>query len=136
MYIIITGGGKVGANLALELAAEGHETMVVERSAERVAELAEEFPSLRVTEGDACEPAVLEAAHVARADALAAVTGRDEDNLVQCLLARSEWRVGVTAARVNDPRNEWLFTERYGVDHAVSGTRAMADVFRRDVEEA
>ena len=134
MFIVVVGGGKVGSNLARMLAQEGHEAVVVERDPRHVAELAETMPDLRVVEGDGCLPSILELAHISRADALAAVTGCDEDNLGQCLLARREYAVPVTAARVNDPRSEWLFDAAFGVDHALSGTRAMAEVFTRDVE--
>lgn len=135
MFVVVAGAGKLGANLALQLLAEGHEVTAIEERAERVRQLAEQHASLKVIHGDACEPVVLESAHVSRADIVAAVTGHDEDNLVICLLARREYGVGTTVARVNDPRNEWLFDERFGVDHTVSSTRTIADLITADVEE-
>ncbi len=134
MFIIICGGGKVGANLATRLTEEGHRTTVIEQNGDRVERLADLFSELHVIHGDACEPVILETAQVSQADAIAAVTGDDEDNLVVCLLARREYNVGTTAARINDPRNEWLFDARFGVDHTISSTRMMAEVLTREVE--
>jgi trk system potassium uptake protein TrkA len=70
--------------------------------------------------GDACEPWVLEKANLTSADVVVAATGDDEDNLVTALLAKQEFAVPRVLARVNHPRNEWLFTEQWGVDVAVS----------------
>ncbi len=134
MYVIIVGAGKIGSNLALELMAEGHTVTLVEQNPACIAELAETRPQLQVVRGDGCEPAVLESVRIQQADAVVAVTGDDEDNLVVCLLAKREYGVVRTAARVNDPRNEWLFDARFGVDHSVSGTRAMAHWFTQNVD--
>src|SRR5207247_11000109 len=70
--------------------------------------------------GDACEPYVLEEAKLGQADVIVAATGDDEDNLVVSLLAKQEFAVPRVVARVNHPRNEWMFTEQWGVDAAVS----------------
>lgn len=134
MFIIVAGGGKLGANLATQLTREGNRITVIEQDHARVERLAELFPDLHVVAGDACEPVILETAQVGQADAVAAVTGDDEDNLVICLLARREYDVNTTAARINDPRNEWLFDARFGVDHTISSTRMMTDVLTREVE--
>lgn len=134
MFIIIAGGGKVGANLAAQLHAEGHRVTVIEQHSDRIARLADLFPDLHVIHGDACEPVILETAQIGIANAVAAVTGDDEDNLVVCLLARREYGVTTTAARVNDPRNEWLFDERFGVDHTISSTRMMAEILTQEVD--
>jgi trk system potassium uptake protein TrkA len=133
MIILIAGGGKLGANLAVNMQAAGHEVIVVEQQACRVDRLREVYPDMNVVHGDACEPVVLETAHVRRADAVAAVTGDDEDNLVVCLLARREYEVDTTAARINDPRNEWLFDQRFGVDHTVSSVTMMTEILTREV---
>ena len=77
-------------------------------------------PGVNVTFGDACEPSVLEGAATASADVLVAATGDDEDNLVTSLLAKTEFAVPRVLARVNHPKNEWLFTEQWGVDAEVS----------------
>ncbi len=133
MFILIAGGGKLGANLAENMRSAGHEVIVVEQDDCRVQRLRETRPDLKIVHGDACEPVILEAAHISRADAVAAVTGDDEDNLVVCLLARTEYHIPTTAARINDPRNEWLFDKRFGVDHTVSSTTMMTDVLKSEV---
>ncbi len=135
MNVLVVGGGKLGANLAVLLRAAGHSPTVIEQRPDRIALLAEECSGITIVEGDGCEPVVLEEAHIARADVVAAVTGDDEDNLVVCLLARRHYNVPRTAARINEPRNEWLFTERFGVDETVSSTRMMADLLTSEVEE-
>src|SRR2546429_1851774 len=70
--------------------------------------------------GDACEPYILEQAKLGEADVIVAATGDDEDNLVTSLLAKQEFAVPRVVARVNHPKNEWMFTEQWGVDAAVS----------------
>ena len=82
--------------------------------------------------GDACEPWVLEDADLAHADVVVAATGDDEDNLVTSLLAKQEFAVPRVLARVNHPKNEWLFTEQWGVDTAVSPPHMLTSM----VEEA
>ena len=69
---------------------------------------------------DACEVSALTEAGLADADVVAAVTGDDEDNLVTSLLAKQEFGVPRVVARVNNPKNEWMFNEMWGVDVAVS----------------
>ncbi|MBS3957267.1 MAG: NAD-binding protein [Clostridiales bacterium] len=134
MFVLIVGGGKVGAALAQELGDTGHTCRVIEQDPARVEHLAEDHPALDVLRGDGCEPVVLESGRITQADAVAAVTGHDEDNLVVCLLAKREYSVRVTVARINDPRNEWLFTEMFGVDHTVSSTRMMAHILDEHLE--
>lgn len=133
MIILVAGGGKLGANLAMNMQDAGHEVIVVEQLDRRVERLRQIHPDLNIVHGDACEPVILETAHVRRADAVAAVTGDDEDNLVVCLLARREYDVAVTAARINDPRNEWLFDQKFGVDHTVSSTTMMTEILTREM---
>lgn len=134
LRVIVVGGGKIGAALAALVLERGHEVTIVEADHDRAEVLAESVEGVRVVTGDGCEPVVLELAGIERADSVAAVTGDDEDNLVVCLLARRHYRVQTTSARVNDPRNEWLFTERFGVDHALSGTRRLARLVMREIE--
>src|SRR5205823_4637233 len=77
-------------------------------------------PADAVSHGGACEPGVLERADAARADVVVSATGDDEDNLVISLLAKQEFAVARVIARVNHPKNQWLFTESWGVDVAMS----------------
>ena len=88
MFVVVVGGGKLGANLAKLVHEEGHTVTVVEQDSER-AQLVADWLASEVIEGDGCDPKVLESAHIARADVVAAVTGDDEDNLVACLLAKT-----------------------------------------------
>jgi len=133
MRVLIVGGGRTGSELARLLLQEGQEVTVVEQRAEVVARLQKEVPEARIVVGDGCEPYILEQAGVRKADAVAAVTGHDEDNLVTCSLARQEFRVRRTLARVNNPKNEWLFTRDMGVDVHVSQAHIMASLMREEM---
>jgi trk system potassium uptake protein TrkA len=133
MYVVIVGGGKVGASLAQNLASEGHEVAVVEFDRNKCGSLSELMDGVRVMCGDGDEPYVLEDAGVPRADAIIAATGHDEDNLVVCLLGKFEYKVPLTLARINNPKNEWLFSERFGVDVPVSQTSMISQLLRERV---
>jgi trk system potassium uptake protein len=135
MYVVIVGGGKVGSYVAKQLAEGGHRVAIVEQDEERCELLAEEMQHLgvKVVCGDGDEPYVLDGADVRAADAIVAATGHDEDNLVVTLLGRQEYKVPATIARINNPRNEWLFTEEFGVDMPVSSTKMIAELLDRCV---
>jgi trk system potassium uptake protein TrkA len=123
MYIVIVGGGKVGFYLAKELAEANHEVLVIERNAEKCAEIVESLGEI-VMQGDGCEAAVQERAGMGRSDLLLAVTGEDEDNLVACQVAKHVFNVGRLVARINNPKNEVVFSE-LGIDSTVSATTAI-----------
>ncbi len=108
MYVIIVGGGRVGATLSRELLREGHEVLVIERQQARSGLLKEALGSI-VVHGDGCEVATLAQAGAERADLFIAVTDGDEDNLVSCQVAVHRFHVSHVIARVNDPRYEPLF---------------------------
>lgn len=134
MRIVIAGGGAVGSFIAGDLAAAGHQVTIVEvdpRRAESAVEV-DETPGVQWVVADACEVTELARAGVDRADVVAAVTGDDEDNLVVALLAKQEFAVPRVVARVNNPRNEWMFNESWGVDVAVSTPHLLSAL----VEEA
>jgi trk system potassium uptake protein TrkA len=135
MYVVIVGGGKVGSHLAKLLAEQGSRVSLIEISEERCSLLEDEMKALGVALicGDGDEPNVLDDADVRSASALVAATGHDEDNLVVTLLGKNEYKVPVTIARMNNPRNEWLFTDEFGVDMPVSNTATMADLLDRCV---
>jgi trk system potassium uptake protein TrkA len=122
MRVVIAGGGNVGSFIAAELAGAGHDVVIVEVDRERVgqAQAADEPPGVRWLVADACEVSEFARAEVDQADVVAAVTGDDEDNLVISLLAKQEFAVPRVVARVNNPKNEWMFNEMWGVDVAVS----------------
>lgn len=119
MRIVVVGAGKSGTYLAEKLRGE-HELAVIEQRLEKAERLRAMMPDVDVVEGDACEPSVLDQAKVGEADLLAAMTGDDEDNLVVSWLAKTRHGVRNVYARVNHPKNEWLFGENWGVDVAVS----------------
>jgi trk system potassium uptake protein TrkA len=120
MKVVVTGGGAIGRYLSADLADRGHQVTLIEQEREIVESLKAEIPSVNVMLGDACEPWVLEDAEMAQADVVVAATGDDEDNLVTSLLAKQEFAVPRVLARVNHPKNEWLFNAQWGVDQSVS----------------
>ncbi len=130
MRVAIAGAGAVGRSIAAELIENGHDVMLIERELSQVEPHAVE--AAEWVHADACELASLEEAGLQSCDVVIAATGDDKVNLVVSLLAKTEFAVRRIVARVSDPRNEWLFTEAWGVDVAVSTPRILAAV----VEEA
>jgi trk system potassium uptake protein TrkA len=126
MFVIIVGGGKTGSFLAEQLLRQGHKVRLIENRPQIVERLKKEVSVDVLVEGDGSSPAVLEKAGIQTADVLAAVTGEDEANLVVTTLARFEFNVPRTIARVNNPKNAWLFSQEMGVDIAVDQTDLMA----------
>ena len=121
MKVVITGAGNVGRHLARDLAERGHDVTVIEQDKVVATRAAMDVPAtVNLILGDACEPYVLEEAKLGEADVIVAATGDDEDNLVTSLLAKQEFAVPRVLARVNHSSNEWMFTEQWGVDAAVS----------------
>ena len=122
MRVVVAGAGSVGSHIADDLVRAGHEVVVVEVDAARVADAKAVGDPAGVTwvVADACEVSEFARAGVETADVVAAVTGDDEDNLVISLLAKQEFAVPRVVARVNNPKNEWLFTQMWGVDVSVS----------------
>ncbi|KAF5032690.1 Trk system potassium uptake protein TrkA [anaerobic digester metagenome] len=131
--VIIVGGGKVGTHLARLLLAGGHQVRVIERHAGELRALHEALPSGCVVAGSGADPAVLEATGVRDADVLAAVTGTDATNLVATSLARFEFGVPRTIARVKDPANGWMFTPAMGVDAVVDQAGLMAQLIAEEM---
>jgi trk system potassium uptake protein TrkA len=132
MRAVIAGAGIVGVFLADDLRAAGHEIMVIEENAALTEELAASRPEVTWINGDGCEYSTLARAGLAEADVVVAATGDDEDNLVISLLAKQEFAVPRVVARVNHPKNEWMFNQTWGVDVAVSTPHLLSAV----VEEA
>jgi trk system potassium uptake protein len=132
-FVVVVGGGKVGSNLASLLIAEGQEVKVIDHRPDVIARLKQELPDGSVVEGDGSSPAVLEAAEIRRAKVLAAVTAQDEANLVITTLARFEFSVPRIIARVNDPRNAWMFNVEMGVDVALNQADLMARLIAEEM---
>lgn len=126
MFVIIVGGGKTGSQLATELLSGGHQVKLIEDRVNVLEKLREELPAEVIFAGDGSSPSVLERAGIEHAQVLAAVTGEDEDNLVITTLGRFEFGVPRVIARVNNPKNAWLFTSEMGVDVALSQSDILA----------
>ena len=133
MFVIIVGGGKTGSQLARQLLDEGHEIRLIEDRPVVLERLRQELPEKILVGGDGSSPEVLEAAGVRRANALAAVTGEDEANLVITTLARYEFNVPRTIARVNNPKNAWLFNKDMGVDVALNQSDILAKLIAEEM---
>lgn len=130
MKVAIAGAGAVGRSIARELLVNAHSVTLFERNVTHID--AEAVPGADWLLADACELSNLEDAGLQSFDVMIAATGDDKANLVVSLLAKTEFAVNRVVARVNDPRNEWLFGEDWGVDVAVSTPRLLASL----VEEA
>ena len=126
MNVLIVGGGKTGVQLTRRLLGDGYQVKLIEIRPEMAERLKEELPPEVIVLGDGSSPSVLEAAGITSADVLAAVTGEDEANLVITTLARFEFNIPRTIARVNNPKNAWLFTPEMGVDVALNQTDLLA----------
>jgi trk system potassium uptake protein TrkA len=130
MRVAIAGAGAVGRSVAQELIGNGHRVLLIDR--DPAALKPERVPDAEWLLADACELSSLEEAKLESCDVVIAATGDDKVNLVTSLLAKTEFAVPRTVARVNHPNNEWLFTEAWGVDVNVSTPRIMSAL----VEEA
>jgi trk system potassium uptake protein TrkA len=130
MRVAIAGAGKVGRAIARELVSNGHEILLIDRDPEKARPGVVE--GAKVLLGDTCEIAVLDLADLPGCQVMIAATGDDKVNLVVSLLAKTEYGVPRVVARVNHPKNEWMFDESWGVDVAVSTPRMLSAL----VEEA
>lgn len=130
MRVAIAGAGSVGQSIAKELLRNGHAVLLIDKEAG--AERVSTVPEATWLQADACEMSALAEAGITDCDVVVAATGDDKANLVLSLLAKTEFAVPRTVARVNNPKNEWLFDEAWGVDVAVSTPRLMTAL----IEEA
>lgn len=133
MFVMVVGGGKVGAYLATLLLADGHRVRVIEQNPGHAVKLAERFPAGVIVEGNGADPDVLERAGIHLADVVAAVTGDDETNLVVASLARMEFQAPRIIARVNNPLNAWLYTSEMGVDVVVDQADLIAKLIAEEM---
>ncbi|HEY3199535.1 MAG TPA: TrkA family potassium uptake protein [Actinomycetes bacterium] len=130
MRVAIAGAGNVGRSIATELLEDNHEVLLIDRDPHAIK--VDSVPTAEWLLADACEIASLEEAALQRCQVVIAATGDDKVNLVVSLLAKTEFGVPRVVARVNQPNNEWLFNEAWGVDVAVSTPRLLSAL----VEEA
>lgn len=130
MRVAIAGAGAVGRSIAQELLENGHEVLLVDKNPRSIK--VEAVSRAEWLLADACEIASLDDAGLERCHVVVAATGDDKVNLVVSLLAKTEYGVPRVVARINHPKNEWLFNESWGVDVAVSTPRLLSAL----VEEA
>lgn len=130
MRVAIAGAGKVGRAIARELIGNGHQVLLIDRDIQLMR--AGIVEGAEVLLADACEISALEEARLSECQVVVAATGDDKVNLVVSLLAKTEYGVQRVVARVNHPKNEWMFDESWGVDVAVSTPRMLSAL----VEEA
>ncbi len=137
MFIIIVGGGKVGSYLTRALLNQNHEVVVVDKNDKKARALDNLIDRQVTMVGDGCDPTVLEAAGVARADVVVADTGDDEDNLVVVLLTKKKSKARCIA-RVNNPRNKQIFDSLDPDDPVtvISSTEIILDVLNEHVNAA
>jgi len=132
MKVAIAGAGAVGRSIARELISKEHAVLLIDREPDKITP--ERIPGAEWLQGDACELDNLERAELDDYDVVIGATGDDKVNLVVSLLAKTEFSVRRVVARINHPANEWLFTEAWGVDVAVSTPRVLAALVEEAVE--
>ncbi len=130
MYIVISGGGKVGSFLAGKLSKKGHSVALIERDVSLCQKLATNLENVLVINGDGCDVSAQEDAGMSHADVFASVTGDDDDNLVACELAKVTFDIPRTVAKVNNPKNERIF-HRMGID-AISSTTIISRLIEEE----
>ncbi len=132
MNIVIIGGGKLGYYLVKTLLPYKHKITIIEKTTEFSRKIASEL-DVEVIHGDGTDISLLESLEVDKADVFIAVTGKDQDNLIACQLAKRNFNVGRTIARVNNPKNISVF-EALGVDMAVSSTSLIAEMIEKEID--
>ena len=136
MNVVVVGCGTHGKYVALELCKVGHAVTVVDKNfkAEELWSVASiNDYQLSIVIGDGCDIKTLQQAECSGMDVLLSCTGDDEDNLVISLLAKQEFGVPRVIARVNHPKNEWLFDDNWGIDRAVSPSHLLTSLVEEEV---
>ena len=133
MFVVIAGGGRTGAQLASLLVSQDHDVRVVDNRADVLERIHRELPTEAIIEGDPLEVQVLEEAGIRRADVMAACTTSDEINLTLCYISRTRYNVPRTIARVNNPRDAWLFDSKFHVDVAVNQAEILASLIQEEM---
>ncbi|MFN2150977.1 MAG: potassium channel family protein [Anaerolineales bacterium] len=133
MFVIIAGGGRVGAQLTTLLLQAGHKIRLIENRPHILERLHLEIPTEVIFVGDPTLPPVLEEAGLERADVVAATMAEDAHNLAVSSFARFHYKVPRVIARINNPRNGWLFTPVMGVDVALSQADLIANIIQEEM---
>lgn len=134
MKVIVIGGGQVGSYIAKLLLDGNNSVKVLENRKEVLEKLKNELPDDSIIAGSGTDPKHLEAAGIAEADVVVAVTGADETNLVASTLAKMEFGVPRVIARVNNPKNAWLYNAGMGVDIAVNQADLLAHLVVTEID--
>ena len=134
MKVIIVGGGQVGAYIAHTLLNNKIDVKVIENRAGLYEKLVNDFPDDIIIHGDGTSHQSLIEAGIVDADVLVAVAGADETNLVVSTLAKLEYGVPKTIARVNNPKNEWLFNQSMGVDIHLNQANLMSRMIIENID--
>jgi trk system potassium uptake protein len=132
MRVVIAGAGSVGSSIARELLSNNHDILLIDPKPEVIGRSG--LKGARWLIGDACEITTLREARLEDADVVVSATGDDKVNLVVSLLAKSEFGVSRTVGRVNNPKNDWMFDDSWGVDVAVNTPRLMTALVEEAVE--
>jgi trk system potassium uptake protein TrkA len=134
MFILIAGGGRTATQLASLLISQNHHVRIIEHRQEVLARLHRDIPTEVIYEGNATDPHILEQAGIHQVDVLAACTSSDVENLVLCYFGRTRYKVRRTIARVNNPRNAWLFDQKFHVDAALNQAEILATLIEEEMD--
>lgn len=133
MFVLIAGGGRTAAELAILLVGQNQQVRLVEDRRDVLIHLHRELPTEVVYEGNSTDPYVLEQAGIRDANVVAACTPNDADNLVLCFLARTRYKVQRTIAQINNPRDAWLFDDKFHVDVALNQSEILARLIEEEM---
>ncbi|MEW5830217.1 MAG: NAD-binding protein [Chloroflexota bacterium] len=133
MFVFIAGGGRTGAQLASLLLTEGYKVRLIENRSELLTHLHRELPTEAIYEGEATSPQVLEEAGIRQAQVFVAATSNDAANLAMCYQVRALFGVPRIIARINNPRNAWLFDEHFHVDVALNHANLLAHLIQEEM---
>lgn len=133
MFVVIAGGGRTGAQLANLLISQDHDVRVIDDRRDVLERIHRELPTEAILVGDPLDLRVLEQAGIRNADVMAACTTEDDVNLTLCYLSRTQYAVRRTIARVNNPRDAWLFDEKFHVDVAVNQAEILASLIQEEM---
>ena len=133
MFVFIAGGGRTGAQLAAQLVSQDYRVRLVEHRRELLTRLHHELPTEVIYEGIATDPEVLDQAGIREANVLVATSNDDASNLVICYLGHTLFGVTRSIARINNPRNAWLFDDKFFVDEAISQADVMAHLIQEEM---
>jgi trk/ktr system potassium uptake protein len=133
MFVLIAGGGLTAAHLATLLVQQNHQVRLIEHRREVLTSLHRELLTEVIYEGVPTDPQVLEQAGIRDADVLAACTSNDVENLVLCFFGRTRYHVPRTIARINNPRNAWLFDQKFHVDVALNQAEILATLIEEEM---